>query len=201
MLLSHKPLPTPTPVITLGDVELTPQPQIKCLGVFLDPKLRFTDHVNTQVAKGVSAAHRLASLARTGWGIPLKKCLQLTSSLVHSRADYASVVWHRFGKTTGAPSKLQSVDHIAWRFALGVFKTHPTPFLGYETCSAPAHARLDAKTDTAIIRLLSLPSTNPAAALVKAVFSRNRRAHGSSIHHALGHPDSICRSMPLLPKF
>lgn len=90
MVLTHKPPLTSPPKLRLGDFELTPQPRIKWLGVIIDPKLKFTENVNTQVAS------QLVSIARTGWGIPLKQCLKLISSLVHFRIDYAGVVCHRY---------------------------------------------------------------------------------------------------------
>ena len=114
---------------------------------------------------------KLVSLARTGWGIPRKQCRQLTSSLVHSRTDYACVVWHRYGRTTGLASKIQRVHNTANRFSLGVLRTHPVPFLSHDTHSPPKHARLDAKSDAAVLRILSLLDSNTAAKLVRAVFN------------------------------
>lgn len=140
MVLTHKPLPNTPPKLGLVDVDLTPQRKIEWLGVHLDPKLKFTDHVNAQVATGIILANWLSSIAITGWGIPLKQFLQLISSLD--------------GKTTGPSRKLQHVNHIAHQFALGVFRIHPTPSLCHNTCLAPAHARLNAKTDTSVPCLL-----------------------------------------------
>lgn len=200
MLLTHKPPPPILPTILLGDVELTPQPHIKWLGVLLDPKLRFSSHVNAQLANGVKVANRLANIARTGWGVPLKQCLQLTSALIHSRIDYASVVWHRYGKATGPPSKLQRVDNIAHRFAVGAFKTHPTPFLRHNTCSPPTCARLDDKSDTAVLRLLCLPKSNPAARFTRAIFSKNQRARRWTVHHVLADANSVCGLIKTLPE-
>lgn len=157
MLLSNKKLTAPTPTLYLGDVELQPQALIKWLGVLIDSKLRFTDNSNALVAKGLKVVNQLATLARTGWGIPLQQSKQLILLLVHSRVDYACVVWHRYGKSTGTPKKLQKVDNAALHFALGVFKTHPSPFLQHDTVSAAVHSRLDAKADAAILRLLCLP--------------------------------------------
>lgn len=123
-----------------------------------------------------------------------------TDLFMHARTDYASVVWHRYGKTTGPASRLQRLDNTALRFALGVFRAHPTPFLRHDAYAASSHARLDAQTDAAILRLLTLPPTNPAAELTRAVFNRNRKTYQSSVHHALAHPSSICGSMPMLPE-
>lgn len=92
------------------------------------------------------------------------------------------------------------MDNIAHRFSLGVFRTHPDPFLKHDTCSLPACARLDAKSDAAILRLLTLPDSNPAARLTKPVFLDNRLAHRSTMNHALGHANNISRTLPALPE-
>ncbi|EGG08977.1 uncharacterized protein MELLADRAFT_61520 [Melampsora larici-populina 98AG31] len=52
----------------------------------------------------------------------------------------------------------------------------------------------------AILRLLELPDSNPAAKLVKTIFKRNRKTHRSSIHQALAHPLNACRALPGLPE-
>lgn len=150
--------------------------------------------MQAQAAKGATVTNRLACLVRTGWGIPLRQCIQLTSALVHSRVNYASVFWH-----TGPPNRLQRIDDQAYRFALGVFRTHPTPFLRHDTYTASAGDRLDAKTDTAVLRLLSMPDSNPAAKLVQAVHRRNQKTHRSTIHHALAHPLCISGALTRLP--
>lgn len=142
MILSNKKLTDPLPTLTLGDIELKPQPLIKWLGVLIDPKLRFAENSNALAAKGAKVVNQLSSLARTGWGIPLRQSKQVIASLVHSWMDYAGVVWHQYGKQNGAPSKIQKVDNAALRFALGAFRTHPTPFLQHNTASALVHARL-----------------------------------------------------------
>lgn len=199
MLFSHKTT-TQQPIIKLGDVTLEPQPTTKWLGVLIDSKLRFTGHVQAQVANGSKVVNRLASLARTGWGIPLRQCKQLIAALVHSRMDYTCVVWHRYGITTGVSSKIQRVNNTALCFAFGVFRTHPTPCLQHDSCSAPAHASLDAKSDAAILGLLTLPESNPAAVLIRTVALRNRKNPKSLIHHTLRHGKSLCGALKTLPE-
>lgn len=57
-----------------------------------------------------------------------------------------------------------------------------------------------AKTDTAILRLLCPPDSNPEARLVKAVATRNQKLHRSSVHLALGHARDQCRALTSLPE-
>lgn len=71
MLLKHKPPLSHPPQIRLDNALLTPQAQIKWLGVILDPKLCFTGHIDTHIAKGITIANHLAIIARTGWSVPL----------------------------------------------------------------------------------------------------------------------------------
>lgn len=107
MLLTHRKNPSPDLSINLEDVTLTPQPLVKWLGVLIYTKLTFLTHIKTQAAKGLKTAHRHSSLAKTGWGIPLSLCLRLTSSLIHSRTDYACAVWHKF---QGPPNRVAAIQ-------------------------------------------------------------------------------------------
>lgn len=167
-----------------GRCETLTQTQVKWLGVTLDSKLTFAQQGRAIEKKGTRTVLQLARLARTGWGIPLSQCLQLTSSLVHSRTDYAACVWHRHAENTAAVKAIQRIDNAAQRFSLGVFRTHPLVFLKHDTASAPALTRLNAKVEHAFARILSLPTTNPAAQLVRHARSKPRKAHKTGAHCA-----------------
>lgn len=196
MLLTHKKPPPTPPSLSLGDVELVPQPLVKWLGVWMDPKLTFTHHVKAQAARGLGTASRLASLARTGWVIPLGLCKRLTTSLVHTRTDYACVVWHKYRGSTTSSAALQKVDNVAHRFSLGAFKTHPTALLLHDTNSLCARDRLDNKSDAALACLLTLPLSNPAGKIAQRALSHNHSKHLSTIHQAFKHPDSTWSRLP-----
>lgn len=196
ILLTHRPLPDPLPFLKLGDETLLPQTQVKWLGVVLDHKLTFSQHGRALEKSGTRVVLQLARLARTGWGIPLPKCKQLISALVHSRTDYAASVWHQHGKNTVVVKAIQRIDNMAQRFALGVFKTHPLVFLKHDTASPPALSRLDARAQKAVARLLSLPNTNPAAILARDALTSPRKAHRACLHHAVHSPAAVLSSLP-----
>lgn len=146
--------------------------------------------------RGTRVVLQLARLARTSWGILLTQCLQLITSLIHSRTDYAASVWHQLGRSSATVKTIQRINNVAQRFALGVFRTHPLIFLKHDTDSPSALARLDAKAQEAIARLLPLPASNPAAALAREALATPRKAHQSKLHHTLHSSSSTLSSLP-----
>lgn len=161
---------------------LHPQQQVKWLGVVLDSQLNFAAHRRELEKKGTKVVLQLARLARTGWGIPLAQCLQLTSSLIHSRTDYAACVWHRHAVNRAVVKSIQRIDNIAQRFSLGVFRTHPLIFLKHDTAALLALQRLNTKAEKAFARLLTLPDSNPAACLTRQTLANPWRTHKSGAH-------------------
>lgn len=197
IVLTRRALPDILPSITLGAKTLLPQPQVKWLGVVLDQQLNFTAHGRALEKKGTKVVLQLARLARTGWGIPLVQCLQLITSLVHSRTDYAVSIWHRHAVNTAVVKAIQRIDNTAQRFALGVFRTHPLLFLKHDTASPSALQRLNAKAEKAMARTLTLPESNPAAVLARQVLQAPRSTHKSGAHYTFQSPTSVFPELSL----
>ncbi|KAF8319971.1 hypothetical protein DL93DRAFT_2041549, partial [Clavulina sp. PMI_390] len=99
------------------------------LGVALDQELRFREQGNAAVKKAQGALMALTSLARTNWGIPMRRFLNLVSTCVHPRSDYAAVVWHQYATNSKTVAQLDRVQRLAQRVALGAFRTTPTTAL------------------------------------------------------------------------
>ena len=51
--------------LKLGDVEISPKPLVRWLGVFLDSKLTFKQHVETQISKAKAAFYLIRRLGNT----------------------------------------------------------------------------------------------------------------------------------------
>lgn len=113
VILTRRPLPPNLPSITLGTQALLPQSQVKWLGVILNQQLNFSAHVRALEKIGTRVVLQLERLARKGWGIPLAQCLQLTSSLVHFRTDYALGLWHCHAVNTAVLKAIQRIDNKA----------------------------------------------------------------------------------------
>lgn len=50
IMLTHRQAPSVAPTITLGDVTMTPQAQVKWLGVIIHPKITVTSHIKSRAA-------------------------------------------------------------------------------------------------------------------------------------------------------
>lgn len=124
MILTHKKPSKILPIINLDDFTLNPQPSVKWVGVIVDPKLTFSQHIATNAAKGVKVDKFLSFLARTNWGIPCSLCKHLIFSLVFTQKDYAWVVWNKYRVSPTSTATLQRVENTAHQFSPGAFKTH-----------------------------------------------------------------------------
>ena len=85
--------------LCIDDIALKPGPHVKILGVFLDDKLSFNQHVSISCTK---AARQLNALARISRYLYISSRSLLYDSFVRSNFNYFSncaMVWHFCGKT------------------------------------------------------------------------------------------------------
>jgi ribonuclease HI len=125
------------------------------------------------------------------YGIPMRQFQSLVAMCVHPRSDYAAIAWHAYNSNTQTVSRLDKVQRLAQRIALGAFKTTPAPALAYDSNTEMAGTRLDRKVTLSAIRLLTLPDTNPAAKLTKRAFARDVKHHRSTLHRVFHSPNSF----------
>ena len=63
--------------LKLGDVEISPKPLVRWLGVFLDSKLTFKQHVEIKISKAKTAFYLIRRLGNTQRGLSLQALRQL----------------------------------------------------------------------------------------------------------------------------
>ena len=84
------------------DVTIKSEPFVKALGVFIDSKLTFTEHVKQCCNK---AARQLNALSRISIYLDVNSRKQIFRSFIQSNFTYCSLVWHFCGATNN--SKLE----------------------------------------------------------------------------------------------
>jgi hypothetical protein len=89
-LISRKTSPTPVPLFTINNAVVPNVDKIKLLGLHIDSKLLFTEHI-TNLA--ISASRALGSLIRSGRYLNIRLRAMLYKTLVRSRLEYASPIW------------------------------------------------------------------------------------------------------------
>ena len=96
MLLSSSNIDKFNISLCSDDITLKHEPHVKILGVFLDDKLSFNQHVSISCTK---AARQLNALARISRYLNISSRSLLYTSFVRSKFNYCAMVWHFCGKT------------------------------------------------------------------------------------------------------
>ena len=110
MLLSSSNIDNSNISLCIDDITLKPEPHAKILGVFLDDKLSFSQHVSISCTK---AARQLNALARISRYLNISSRSLLYNSFVRSNFNYCAMVWHFCGKTNN--SKIEKIQERALR--------------------------------------------------------------------------------------
>ena len=92
------------------NTSITSESNVKALGVIIDSKLNFSDHVSAVCKK---AARQLNALARISRFLNPSSKMILYKSFVMSNFDYCPVVWHFCGKVNNG--KLEKIQERALR--------------------------------------------------------------------------------------
>jgi len=74
--------------LKLGDVEISPKPLVRWLGVFLDSKLTFKQHVEIRISKAKVAFYLIRRLGNIQRGLSLQALRQLYIACITTIADY-----------------------------------------------------------------------------------------------------------------
>ena len=109
MVLSSDPLEQQRIEIE-NDITLLSEPRVKLLGVIVDDRLQFNDHISTMCCR---AARRLNALARISKHLDSKSKHIIYNSFVASNFNYCPLVWHFCGQVDN--SKLEKLQERSLR--------------------------------------------------------------------------------------
>ena len=106
--------------LTVGNFEIPISPFVNLLGVLVDSKLEFTDHVDTLVRK---TSRQVTALCRFGKNLSVERKLCLVKMFVLCNFTYGSISWHFCG--TQNSNKLERILKRALRF---VFRDYTSSY-------------------------------------------------------------------------
>jgi ribonuclease HI len=179
--------------LKIGDIVIQPEQTAKLLGVILDHKLSFRNHVELAQRRGTKAVLALSRISSPTFGLPHSYTRQLFQTVVVPRMEYALPVWYRpvmereharRGGTVWIAKVLGKVQRQACKLITGSLRTTATDTQNYHANIAPIHLRLNRSVYNATARLAALPASNP----IRGTFARCRcipRLHRSPIHHLI----------------
>src|SRR6266581_6776584 len=108
--------------LKLGAIEISPKPLVRWLGVFLDSKLTFKQHVEIKISKAKAAFYLIKRLGNTQRGLSLQALRQLYIAYVTTIADYGIQCWWKSKSKDYLLARYQSLQNKALKLVLGAFR-------------------------------------------------------------------------------
>lgn len=166
---SNPPVPFPQGAGAGEETHLHPVPAnstIRWLGIHFDRALSFRQHVEKMAAKGRKVACALRMLGGTKRGAPAALLRKATLACVVPVLTYAAEAWWPPPNTAtrrvrSLAAKLETVQNIALRATLPVYRTTPTPLLQLGAGIPPITVTLDSISRRAAARLARLDPAHP----------------------------------------
>lgn len=173
---TRKAYKSATDPFTIKGQTVKPKDHVKILGVIMDAKLKYEEHIARAAAKGLEAVLQLRRLR----GLSVATARQLFISTVAPTVDYASNVWmHAFkGKLVGPINRVQRIGAQA---IVGTFLTVATSVAEAEAHIASAQERFWRRATKLWTDIHALPDTNPLRRNTSRM-RKFRRQHRSPLY-------------------
>ncbi|KAJ5292091.1 hypothetical protein N7478_001342 [Penicillium angulare] len=165
---------------------VVPKDHVKILGLLMDTRLKYKEHMARAASKGLEAAMELRRLR----GLSPATARQLFTSTVAPVVDYASNVWMHACKDK-AMGPINRVQRVGAQAIVGTFLTVATSVAEAEAHIATARNRFWRRAVKMWTDMHTLPETNPLRRGTGRI-RKFRRYHRSPLYHvadALRHID------------
>ncbi|XP_026479951.1 uncharacterized protein LOC113386381 [Ctenocephalides felis] len=139
IIFSRHRIPEELTQIKVNDKLLPRKRSIKLLGLHLDEKLMFREHITYTIKRCERGINLLRLLAKTWWGADPQICINIYKSIIRSVIDYGSYIYGQGAKSL--MEKLDRMQYAALRVCIGAMRSTPTNALLVETGEPPLSIR------------------------------------------------------------
>jgi hypothetical protein len=171
--------------------EIKPTATCKYLGLTLDTKLKWREHIETIREKATRTVHMLSSLGSSTWGVRLQDMRRLYEAIALPQMMYACSIWthadlmdKKRGYTHKTLDALRSIQARAARSITGAYRATSRVALDVETFLLPIEQQIwkhnaDVITQLSSSRAIAKTSCYEPRKPVPIVIDKNYRAHRS----------------------
>ncbi|KAF6515169.1 hypothetical protein HZS61_005075 [Fusarium oxysporum f. sp. conglutinans] len=170
---------------TIKGEKVSPKDQVKVLGLVMDSRLHYKQHMDRAATRGLEAAMELKRLK----GMAPSTTRQLFTAMVAPVVDYASNVWMHACKTASAYA-IHRVQRVGAQAVIGSFTSVATGVAEAEAHIATIHERFWRRASKLWVDIHTLPRTNPVRNLLRGIKAFRR------FISPLRRIADVCRELP-----
>ena len=162
--------------------EVSPQPEVKVLGLHIDTALKWGPHVKKIQEKMTKQTMALTKISTSTWGATLKRARRVYIAVVRPAMTYGSTVWHtpKEIKKSTISNKLTIIQNKCLRAITGAFKATPVAVLEAESYIAPITNHLNQLQMNARHRLTATGSVTFIKKTCQKIAGRLRGTRGQA---------------------
>lgn len=153
------------PQLTLRGSVIEIKESTSYLGLILDKRLNWRNHVEHLRAKCTSATNLIKHLSHLSWGADRQTLLHLYTALVKSKLDYGAEIYGT--STTGVLKRLDPIQNTCLRACTGAFRSSPAVSLCTEAGLAPLEFSRDETILKQFFKMNAFPSTPVYQTVIK----------------------------------
>ncbi|KAI5756494.1 hypothetical protein M8J77_025486 [Diaphorina citri] len=145
--------------LTMGDQRIEVVNSAKFLGLILDRKMTWVNHLKNLKKSCYDRMKILKMLSKKAWGSNRKMLLRLYKALIRSKLDYGCIVYN-----SASPKTLLMINPVqnqSLRLATGAFRSSPTVSLEAETSEPNLEIRRSILTSNYIAKVIFHNEKNP----------------------------------------
>ena len=139
--------------VKVGNTTIGLSNSAKFLGVTLDNKLNYNEHISNITKKATSSLMQCKKAVGPTWGLNPKTCKWIYTAVIRPILSYCACVWIRATNTKTNVTKLERVQALALRIMSGAMPSTPFNALNYITNTSNIIAYLKGEAAKGACRL------------------------------------------------
>lgn len=156
VLFSH--LRRPTPInLKMNNNEIKLQQSAKYLGIIMDRRLNWNEHLKSQAAVCKSQLVRIGNAVSTKWGLSFSSVRTIYEQAIEPKLLYGAVVWVEALNKAKNVNLLLSVQRLAALKATRCFRTTSTDALLYLSGMLPVNLKATERATMTLARQINTP--------------------------------------------